>query len=1175
MLAIAVLFVIYYFYVIPANRYDFHDRSNRILKTTATSFQEHVKVLQDAFTEALQEDRQSANGNASKRNSFLNKQDAYRELYENTHYKIERRKENKPLLIVDTEEGPVISYKIDTLGFSSVNVPLQEFADKLFGQRNELFDSYVLLLTNNPGNGDWVSWKLVYESSNLTNSNVIRIDSTQHRTCNSDNSGIIPVTIGGVDQMLFYQALSLNDQQLFIGGLLSKGKYKENLYSVPLSIIIPTIIVMILILIILPLLKIYFLSPNETLHHRDVIACNISIFMGTAAVLMILIFLYLFTLTSVSYRNRMHDLGKQIRRELKSQLDSASMQLDEYDSIYQHLPRSEKSLSRKASANTVDKQFYPKKFPHLKRLFWIDSKGNTTAKWSPYKYDFPLTNISQYDLFRQLKISGNNSNLIVSSGWSNVTGEFLVFIGKPLRLLASKPTESDTIGIALATSLHLNTYPVIPPGFGYCVIDREGNVIMRSDNRRLSENIFVETRYDPGLYNSIRFKTTELVKDVQLYGRSKDLVVYHVDGHPLSVVLYFERGRVIANISRFLHFTTTCLLLIFISTGLYIAYFTYRKRGPSKIKFVLDAQEWMRPSAANRYSYLFTRRYSIWMVLFNLVLFALLQWLHNDLRSILFLSLLLPLYTLLGIAIGRTSLAEGAGKKFWRSKQFKEIALLNAFLLLTANFLFIRSICQDPDSNFNFNLFLLIGAQLVYLVLTYFLHLNVERLRQKAFPIPPPDKPDVYLINHYYRKSIYGAVLLITVLPTYGITSYGYFAERLQHKKEKELVIASEFEAKYKYLNNDLRSTYKDNLRNLDSQYRPVSYLKTKGNYLSDHDTLLFTKPEYYPEKGPNLDGPYLFVSSELDHYTGSLLGRQVRQNWSSDSGKTWKFAAYNNSLVLKYRGQSNDDDTVWVSSSYQAPLLNFWSVFIPGGLVFIFIIGLFLYGCSYVIKSTLKRLFLLHFAGSANTSGTYLQLVFNSVPAASGIPGNLQELQACEQKAIDDGVTAQLENHIMQMTYIMTPLYEKIWIEQSISERFLLYDLAKDGYTNYKNPETIYSLINKGILKYSDFRLNFFSYSFRNFVIIKGNEPELQANFKQYSIGGVWHSLRMPVLLVIIALGVFFVMTQQKVAQDFTTVITSLLALVPLLTQLLSSRNPEPDPVAFESRVLKKNRTA
>lgn len=1155
LLVIAALFIIYYFYVVPANKNDLHDRGNRILKTLTSSFQKQVQVLENTFSE-IRFDKKDDLG------QFRNHQDAYRKLYENTQYEVVEGNNDTPgIRMVNDAKGWYIRYDVPAIR-SAINVPLQRFGDKLFDHRRDLFDSYVLLL---PPEDKGPFWKLIYKSSNLTNSDEIRIDSSHRKHNNSDNSAIVFINIGGVDQVLFLQSFSLHGKEVLVGGVLPKYMYREQLYNIPPGFVVPIVIIVLLMLIVLPLLKVYFLSRNETVHYGDILGCNVSIFMGSSAVLMILIFLYLFTLTSASYRNRMHDLGKQIRTELAQQLDSAELQLDIYDSIYRTLsPNERKKLADLDTNSRLDNLLCPDRFPHLKRLLWIDSAGNTVAKWTPLKYTYPLTSVAQYDFFQEVKamqaLSEPARKMAVGSGWSNVTGEFLVFMAKAMKKESTEKSKGP-VAVALATSLYLNTYPVIPPGFGYCIVNRKGDILLHSDNKRkLSENIFIETQYIPSLYNSVRLKTDGLVKDVQLYGRTHDMAVYHLDEYPVSVILYFQKDRVIGNISRFLHFSITCLLFLFLYMALYMALFTYERRGPLKIRFHLHKREWMRPSTGNQYSYFFTIRYFALMLLINIPLFIAFQYFNQHMRILLFLSLLLPLYTLMGIVISRKSLTRSHGQSnFWKSNRFTKVALASLLMLVILNSIFIRSFIDDPASSFYASLFLLIGVQLLYFISMAICYFDVVKEWKAGVDVIPPDREGACAVEYYYRKSIYGALLLISVLPTFGITSYGYFAEKIQHKKEKELAIALDFEVKYNYLSNKAESPYKANLAADDSLQRPLSHLQAKGIYLSDNDTILLTKPDSYPELATGYDGPYLWVSKELSHHTGSLLGKNTLAGMSADAGRSWKFAAYNDSLVLQYKTAHPGQPHFWVSSRYQTPWPNFLGVFFPGGLVFLTIVFLFLWGCFAVIRATVQRLFLLHFSRPVKVDEGYLKKFFETAS-----PGNtlssadyLQTLIHLEEEVMMNESYEDSEEFILEWSHRMSAVYEKIWDGQLLKERFLLYDLAKDGYTNYKNPEIIYSLMHKGILKYGNCRLDFFSHSFRNFVIIKGDEPNLQNNFKEYSIGGVWQSLRAPVLLVIIALIVFFIMTQQKVAQDLTTVISSLLALIPLLTQLLGRGSP------------------
>jgi hypothetical protein len=143
-------------------------------------------------------------------------------------------------------------------------------------------------------------------------------------------------------------------------------------------------------------------------------------------------------------------------------------------------------------------------------------------------------------------------------------------------------------------------------------------------------------------------------------------------------------------------------------------------------------------------------------------------------------------------------------------------------------------------------------------------------------------------------------------------------------------------------------------------------------------------------------------------------------------------------------------------------------------------------------------------------------------------------------------------EDYILQMTHCFAPVYEKIWMDQSEQERFFLFDLARDGYSNYKNADIIFRLINKGILVPKNFRIQFFSLSFRNYVLGKKETAEIEDLKDKFATGGIWQSIRIPFLMLLGGFLVFFIITQNEVAHDLTALITSIAALGPFIIQLI-----------------------
>ncbi|MEJ7678407.1 MAG: hypothetical protein WKG06_11215 [Segetibacter sp.] len=54
----------------------------------------------------------------------------------------------------------------------------------------------------------------------------------------------------------------------------------------------------------------------------------------------------------------------------------------------------------------------------------------------------------------------------------------------------------------------------------------------------------------------------------------------------------------------------------------------------------------------------------------------------------------------------------------------------------------------------------------------------------------------------------------------------------------------------------------------------------------------------------------------------------------------------------------------------------------------------------------------------------------------------------------------------ILRIQHLLTPGYNAIWEGLKSDEKFLLYDFALDGYTNYKNVDILYRLYQKGLIR-------------------------------------------------------------------------------------------------------------
>jgi hypothetical protein len=78
-------------------------------------------------------------------------------------------------------------------------------------------------------------------------------------------------------------------------------------------------------------------------------------------------------------------------------------------------------------------------------------------------------------------------------------------------------------------------------------------------------------------------------------------------------------------------------------------------------------------------------------------------------------------------------------------------------------------------------------------------------------------------------------------------------------------------------------------------------------------------------------------------------------------------------------------------------------------------------------------------------------------------------------------------------------------------------------------------------------------SMAFRNYVLGKGTTEEIRLQAKENKSGS-WSSLRMVLIVILIAFAIFIFATQQEATQRIITILTSLGTLLPLMLKLFDT---------------------
>ncbi|GAB5525115.1 MAG: hypothetical protein Roseis2KO_29870 [Roseivirga sp.] len=153
--------------------------------------------------------------------------------------------------------------------------------------------------------------------------------------------------------------------------------------------------------------------------------------------------------------------------------------------------------------------------------------------------------------------------------------------------------------------------------------------------------------------------------------------------------------------------------------------------------------------------------------------------------------------------------------------------------------------------------------------------------------------------------------------------------------------------------------------------------------------------------------------------------------------------------------------------------------------------------------------------------------------------------------------VSVDSQEFVLQVESLARGYYANIWNSLATRERFIIYDLAKDGFLNIKNGAALFSLMKKGIVIWRE-KPVLFNKSFRNFIISSISKEEAAAMTQVIKKNGSWGFTKTILYMVMIGLVGFLMIGEPQFVNDFQTfvgVIAGLATVVPVLSSFLGGK--------------------
>ncbi len=153
--------------------------------------------------------------------------------------------------------------------------------------------------------------------------------------------------------------------------------------------------------------------------------------------------------------------------------------------------------------------------------------------------------------------------------------------------------------------------------------------------------------------------------------------------------------------------------------------------------------------------------------------------------------------------------------------------------------------------------------------------------------------------------------------------------------------------------------------------------------------------------------------------------------------------------------------------------------------------------------------------------------------------------------------ITVNSEEFILQVESLARGYYANIWNSLATRERFIIYDLAKDGFVNIKNGAALFSLMKKGVVIWRE-KPVLFNKSFRNYIISSISKEEAEAMRQLIRKNGSWGFTKMVLYIVMIGLVGFLMIGEPQFVNDFQTfvgVLAGLATVIPVLSSFIGSK--------------------
>jgi hypothetical protein len=978
---------------------------------------------------------------------------------------------------------------------------------------------------------------------------------------NSLFAGIRDIKIEDVRYKLFSYPFNFDNDNVILCGLIKTKKYNARLHDIPVTFIYPIVTIFLLLLIFLPIIKFYLIGTDESVKLIDIALSALSFIIGPALITLILIQVLLLWSADMRARDYLEKISKQIDSAFRNDLSSAYRQLDSLDNFIEttkEFATGEKNVSRAICSYFRTHKNDSSLFYDFERVFWADSSGKQKIKGQLESAEPLFTNVSSrkyFNLFKQDKaymLPGNPKLLFgfePVNSWTD--NEFRIVISKRSKL-------KNQFIVAFATQLPSVLYTILPPGFGFCIVNDSGAVQLHSDiNRNLRENIVDKMSPTRPVKEAIRSRQTIYFNDLKFYGKTNATYITPISNIPFFLVTFYDKGYIVPVAMRIFTFALIfCIFSFFISLLIWLLVFSRRYYVNPILYSPMTFLKWAVPRRDSCEFYIMAARFLALYVIMLLLFMAFSGYFGISNYVVLVLVLLIPVNVLCSLFVISYSTTKQKTDRADRiTNRSKKALRAIVFQLLSTLLVYFYSRYSGFKIEWHFFVF-----QLLFNAALWMYYFSSKR----TFTFLSRSKKD-YISQYIALASV--LIICLAALPASLYTWYAHNQEITQSVKKGQLYIAESLQRRRPFIAQAAA--------NRDSLFVPSDYYENlqyqSGIYKIYRDKIEWKPDTAHVFKNSSFEQFYFSIANDIgNNYYDPLLFPALKDTASDN---LWHWLRRDKTLSFWFTSSDpnlKNTDNTYSKSLYinsQFPPRYMFVGFTLRGIILIIVVVCLIGGLYRLLKSLTHRIFLRKYIDvntnerSENKKIEKMATDFlktNEGPDTA-FESDIKNIQNEFDHYIpveDDKSIYGLEQEIINTVKRYKPFYDFIWQRLSEKEKYMLLDFAQDNLMNFKNVTEIYSLMDKGILIAHGDEVTLFSASFRAYLMMKKNTSEVYQLRKKFQQNSNWQSFRTPLLIILLVIALFIFFTQEETSKKLTAIITGASTLVTLLLKFFSDNS-------------------